>query len=162
MMRTVRPSAVLLALAVTFSGCSNGSESRHGASFWAATGSSVCSAGIGGRSFVARSDDGGLTWVMIASPGGSVSPATPIRRLTFLDRRRGFAAAGDRLWHTADGGDSWDDVTAGLNTLATDGSFQAEPPTAFLTTDGGRTWQRGEFPVEANGMVFEVVDGVED
>ena len=164
-------AGIVFAIAASFAGCANGGGLAGQARFWAATGTTPVCNSAGKTPLVVRSDDGGMSWITVASPGDADS-RPPIQRLSFADRLHGFAIADFRLWRTGDGGDSWEDATEGLAAPGTDvirvsdvaftsfgraiavgierishndgtSSFR---PLLALTLDGGGLWTRSEIP----------------
>ncbi|MDX6214448.1 MAG: hypothetical protein QOG99_32 [Frankiales bacterium] len=95
-----------------------------------ALGSSPCPSGKGSCDVIARTRDGGATWLAIPSPKTSPDHLAHIR---FADPANGFIT-GDQLWATHDGGGTWKAVpeSQGIGELA---------------TSGGRVW------VNQNGVV---------
>ncbi len=60
---------------------------------------------VGSLGEVARTEDGGLGWILQDSGG-----AESLSSLNCLSDQEAWAIGGDLLLHTLDGGDSWDSV----------------------------------------------------
>jgi photosystem II stability/assembly factor-like uncharacterized protein len=172
MIAAIRTALVFVSAVVALGGCADGDKPAPATRFWVATGGSRGCRAEDAASLIARSDDGGLTWAVVGSPGDPGPGASPVRSLRFFDHSRGFAATTEHLWRTDDGGDSWSDVTAALisprtesiqvSDLASAGHEQAlvvgsetirsadgrrtAVPFVARTADGGDSWIRGEVP----------------
>ena len=107
-----------------------------------------------------RSKDGGETWQKLSATIADECPAVRIPRVTALmvdplDHRNVWAGIEvDGVRRSRDGGDTWENVTGGINDLDIhDFTITAGPPKTlltitprevFLSTDDGATWSPGE------------------
>jgi hypothetical protein len=98
---------------------------------------------------VFRSDDAGLSWVPAHGTAPDDLPRTTVQGLTFDGDTLYAALWNDGVWKTADGGTTWQAVSAGLPDnylLELSNSSGGEMYVAFRyegvfrTTDGGTTW----------------------
>lgn len=106
----------------------------------------------GAKGTLIHTKDGGTTWT--AQLGGDPQSAEkPIKILTFLDERTGWAVTDGRILRTTDG-ESWQDLGSGLPSIKllamtspTEGVAEASPgigvnpSTLYRTRDGGKTWK---------------------
>jgi photosystem II stability/assembly factor-like uncharacterized protein len=130
-----------------------------------------------GRGVVARSEDGGASWLVLLTPDAS------LEGVQFLNRSAGWAVGTNEILHTNDGGDSWvsqiGNVPASNGTpLLSDVTFVTDrrglavgslniagqefgPPLILLTTDGGEHWTSptiaaGQRPALQRGVLHGV------
>jgi len=124
--------------------------SQHGHRAWIGSGG-------GAQARVFRSDDGGLTWQVSATPIRS-GPSAGIFALAFHDKKRGIAVGGDFLTPTAspnalavtsDGGKTWhlaasppNQYRSGAAWLGGHTAIAVGPSGSDFSTDWGETWQR--------------------
>ena len=122
----------------------------HGRRAWFATGGAA-------QARVFRSDDGGNTWTVSATPIFS-SPSAGIFALAFSGQQHGLAVGGDflaptqspdALALTADGGVTWELVHTGPNEYRSGAAWVTGrdavvvgPTGSDVSLDGGQTWQR--------------------
>jgi photosystem II stability/assembly factor-like uncharacterized protein len=132
----------------------------HGRRAWFGTGGAA-------QARVFRSDDGGVTWQVSATPMQS-SPSAGIFALAFRGQQHGLAVGGDlvtptvspdALALTADGGSSWQlapgapgQYRSGAAWVNGRDTVAVGPSGSDVSTDQGRTWQRFD-----NGS-FDTVD----
>jgi len=123
--------------------------------------------GGGAQARVFRTDDGGGSWQVSATPIRS-GPTAGIFALAFRGQQHGFAVGGDfttpavapdALALTSDGGESWRLVAAAPNQYRSGAAWVTGheavvvgPTGSDATFDGGRTWQRFD------GGSFDTVD----
>jgi photosystem II stability/assembly factor-like uncharacterized protein len=102
------------------------------------------------RTYLLRSDDGGLSWVRVTLPGFDVS-ARLVRAL-FSDEDHGWAfGESGALFATRDGGANWARQILPTKHLVLGGTFADDThgwlvgagATALQTADGGVTWHSG-------------------
>jgi photosystem II stability/assembly factor-like uncharacterized protein len=132
----------------------------HGRRAWFGTGG-------GAQARVFRSDDGGNTWTVSATPIHSAASAG-IFALAFQGQQLGFAVGGDFNLPTgspnahaitSDGGGTWRLVTAAPNEYRSGAAFitgreavAVGPSGSDLSRDGGASWQKFD------GGSFDTVD----
>jgi photosystem II stability/assembly factor-like uncharacterized protein len=132
----------------------------HGRRAWFASGGDV-------QARVFRSDDGGQSWTVSATPIDS-GPSAGIFALAFRGQQHGFAVGGDfntptvapdSLALTADGGSSWHLVSNAPNEYRSGAAWVTGrdavvvgPTGSNVSLDGGRTWQKFD------GGSFNTVD----
>ena len=132
----------------------------HGRRAWFGTGGAA-------QARVFRSDDGGTTWQVSATPIHS-GPSAGIFALAFRGQQHGFAVGGDfatptvapdALALTADGGSSWQLVSDAPNEYRSGAAWVTGsdavvvgPTGSDVSTDGGGSWERFD-----NGS-FDTVD----
>jgi len=111
--------------------------------------------GGGAQARVFRSDDGGESWQVSATPIHS-GPTAGIFALAFRDKKHGLAAGGDFLTPTVspdalaltkDGGEQWQLVSAAPNEYRSGAAWVTGhdavvvgPSGSDASTDGGKTW----------------------
>ncbi|MEP7344764.1 MAG: P-loop NTPase fold protein [Gemmatimonadaceae bacterium] len=123
-------------------------DSIHG---WAGT----------GDGHVARTDDGGRTWLV---SDVDVDPPGAVLHLTARTSRDVFALTPQRAYGSADGGVHWSPLGVGrgdtsLHPLAFADSahgWGAALDTIFETTDGGKHWTRTQAPRELRSLRMSV------
>lgn len=121
---------------------------------------------VGHEETILRTDDGGLTWVIVATEPGGV----PLLRIRFFNTEQGLAVGGGgAVLSTLDGGVSWRKSTV----VAEDGDFDpqlfdvaklddgrlllvGEAGHLFRSADAGSHWEELESPY--NGTFFGVVN----
>jgi photosystem II stability/assembly factor-like uncharacterized protein len=122
----------------------------HGRRAWFGTGGAA-------QARVFRSDDGGASWSVAATPLNS-GPTAGIFALAFRDQQHGLAVGGDFLAETAspdnfartaDGGASWNllpaappEYRSGATWLDGHTALAVGPSGSDVSTDAGATWQR--------------------
>src|SRR5207247_591711 len=122
----------------------------HGRRAWFGTGG-------GAQARVFRSDDGGATWQVSATPMHS-GPTAGIFALAFRGQQHGLAVGGDfttptvapaALALTSDGGSSWQlapgapgQYRSGAAWVTGRDAIAVGPSGSDVSTDQGRTWQR--------------------
>jgi len=122
----------------------------HGRRAWLGSGG-------GAAARVFRSDDGGLTWTVSATPINS-GPSAGIFALAFNGQQRGIASGGDfalptqsanAFASTSDGGASWTLAThspgeyrSGAAWINGQDAIVVGPTGSDVSPDGGQTWQR--------------------
>ncbi|HEY7635352.1 MAG TPA: hypothetical protein VH763_07405 [Gemmatimonadales bacterium] len=168
MNRTRRLGALLLALAGLSGGAGAQAQERAARGIWEPANYSedlalrdvfFVTADIGWASGAAgtilHTSDGGKSWT--PQLGGDPAGADdPIEQLRFVDERHGWAVQGKKLLRTVDG-ESWEEIGATPNAMASDGDYAFVSPTVgfalgtttdigypdhvFQTRDGGHTWE---------------------
>ena len=124
--------------------------SDHGRRAWFGTGG-------GAQARVFRSDDGGASWTVAATPMNS-GPTAGIFALAFRGQQHGLAVGGDFLLptaspdnfaRTADGGASWSllpaapaEYRSGATWVDGHTAIAVGPSGSDVSTDMGTTWQR--------------------
>jgi photosystem II stability/assembly factor-like uncharacterized protein len=122
----------------------------HGRRAWFGSGGAA-------QARVFRSDDGGATWQVSATPIHS-GPSAGIFALAFRGQQHGFAVGGDFLTPTvapdalaltADGGSSWQLVSDAPNEYRSGAAWVTGsdavvvgPTGSDVSTDGGGSWER--------------------
>jgi photosystem II stability/assembly factor-like uncharacterized protein len=122
----------------------------HGRRAWFGSGGAA-------QARVFRSDDGGATWQVSATPIHS-GPSAGIFALAFRGQQHGFAVGGDfatptiapdALALTADGGSSWQLVSDAANEYRSGAAWVTGtdavvvgPTGSDVSTDGGESWDR--------------------
>jgi photosystem II stability/assembly factor-like uncharacterized protein len=115
------------------------------------------------RSSVLVSQNGGTAW----QPAVLASYAINIRSVTVTPDDQIFVATREGAFHSADSGNSWNHVVAGLpdkdiTSVSYDGSHKrllatsGQTSVVFESSDGGSTWQRGPdsgFPLRRISVV---------
>jgi photosystem II stability/assembly factor-like uncharacterized protein len=109
--------------------------------------------GLGGRTSILRTTDGGLTWKEQMNRSTKV-----LTGITFVDKNNGIAIGGDSgdtctILHTSDGGISWEEKVIGKNYFLSALSFansqqgtivgalnHSDRALILHSTDGGTTW----------------------
>ena len=92
-----------------------------------------------------RTEDGGGTWTQSASFPRHWYDDPPVRNMQFIDAQRGFAA-GDHVYRTADGGQTWRDMgyhgtAARMVFLSAQVGFIVGNSGLRRTVDGGETFE---------------------
>jgi photosystem II stability/assembly factor-like uncharacterized protein len=148
----VVPAAMPAALPGEFAFAASGQclVSDHGRRAWFGTGGAA-------QARVFRSDDGGLTWQVSATPIRS-GPSAGIFALAFRGQQHGFAVGGDfatptsapdALALTADGGASWklvkqapNEYRSGAAWVTGRDAIVVGPTGSDVSLDAGQSWQR--------------------
>lgn len=126
-------------------------------------GASPCPGGKGQCDVIARTLDGGRTWLAVPSPRTSPDRLAQIR---YADERNGFVT-GDSLWVTHDGGATWKPQAAPGGTLAaaagrvwaaTGHGLVSAPVGTAVFTQEAVTAEVASFSVHGDEVVFGTAD----
>ena len=102
------------------------------------------------QSRLARTDDGGATWTVVASTTDDFKVVVPLHAITFADANNGYAVGSGPILKTTDGGETWERLEPAAPEELTGVTCSPESPEVCLfstragdhilrTVDGGRT-----------------------